>query len=927
MRTHVLSRPAPAAVPPTPIRRRPRRVRRRGASSSLLSLAAAVLGAAALLGAAPLAAQVTGTVTGRVIAAESGEPIADATVSVAGTPFGALTRNDGTYRIVLRPGRYELRARLIGFSAAHDTVVVAAGQTATRDFRLARAATNLDAVAVVGTRAQERTVTSSPVPVDVLTAEDIKATGRTETAQIIQALAPSFNFPRPSIADGTDHVRPATLRGLGPDQVLVLVNGKRRHTSALVNVNGTIGRGSAGVDLNAIPASMIERIEVLRDGAAAQYGSDAIAGVINIVLKSTTPGQLTSEIGRTSEGDGDVTQVGLNYPLTFGQGSFFTIGGEYRDRGFTNRARVDPRPQYFAGDPRNGDPKRVTLRLGDAATDDGIGMFNGAYGLANGIQLYTFGELGKRDGKAAANWRLPNGNNTVRAIHPDGFLPFINTDIWDASGAVGAKGTARGWRWDLSTEYGRNSLDYTVTNSNNATMGTASPTSFDAGGLAFGQWTSNLDFFREFQAGTRPVRVAVGGEYRDDQYKITAGDSASWKNGGQLVLDGPNAGAKPSPGAQGFPGFRPTDEQDVSRNNYAVYLDVESNVLNNLLLGVAGRYEDYSDFGSTTNGKVTARYELLPQVAIRGAASTGFRAPSLGQSYFSSTATNLIAGQFLDILTLPPTSAGARALGAVPLRPEKSQNYSAGLALAPLHSLTATVDFYQIDVKDRIIFSENFTGTAVQTALANIGITGVNGARFFTNAIDTRTRGMEVVANYGFDFARRGLMRLTGGYSRTYTRVRHADSPPPVLAGLDEVLFGRAERGRITVGQPANNFMAMASYDLRRLGLTARTQRYGEVTNIQPRVSGRQPPDQTFGAKWITDLSLSYRVVQQLSITLGSDNVFNVYPDKQSDSGELPSYAGNANFGMNPYNGISPFGFNGRFVYARATLGLGALAR
>jgi iron complex outermembrane receptor protein len=884
------------------------------------------LGVATLVVASRLPAQESaGTVSGKVTAADAGTPLAGVTVFVTGAQTGALTRSDGTYRITLRPGKYELRVRYIGWTGIHDSVTVAAGQTTSKDFALDRSPTTLEALAIIGTRGQARTVTESPVPIDVLTSADIVSSGRTETNQIIQMLAPSFNFPRPSINDGTDHVRPATLRGLGPDQVLVLVNGKRRHNSALVNINGSVGRGSTGVDMNAIPASMIERVEVLRDGAAAQYGSDAIAGVINIVLKGSESGEASGTIGQTAESDGQVTHFAVDAGSVFGQSNYFHVGLEYRDRGFTNRAGPDPRQQYFNGDPRNATPAGVTLRLGDAATEDVLGLLNGSYTTKNGIELYAFGGASHRDGEAAANWRLPNGNNTVRAIWPNGFLPLINTDIWDASGAVGAKGTAAGWRWDLSTVFGSNTLDYEVTHSNNASMGTASPTAFDAGGLGFSQSTTNLDLFRDLTVGGRSLRTAAGAEFRLDRFKITAGDSASWKNGGQPILDGPNANSatqRPAPGAQGFPGFRPTDEQNETRNNYALYVDLESDLTRQFLLGLAGRYEDYSDFGSTTTGKLTARYAIVPQLALRGAVNTGFRAPSLGQSFFSSTATNLVAGQFLEILTLPVNTAGAKALGAKPLKPEKSTNLSGGVTFEPSSRFSVSVDYYDIKIKDRIVFSENFIGTAIQARLAAIGLQNVTGARYFTNAINTRTKGVDVVANYGLDFRQNGILRLTGGYNHTKTDVTDRIPTPPELAGFDEQLFGRAERGRIENAQPHDNLVLSANYNRGPLGAVLRTQHFGEVSNKQIRVATNQPSDQTFSSKWVTDVSASYRLLRRVTVGLGADNVFDVYPDVQSDQYNLATgFAGNANFGMNPYTGISPFGFNGRFVWGRLSYG------
>jgi len=887
------------------------------------------LGFAGLMGAAPtptLAQEPQGVVTGKVTGAEAGTPLAGATVFVTGAQAGAYTRSDGTYRISLRPGTYELRVRYIGWTGTHDTVVVSAGQTTSKDFTLTRSPTTLEALAVVGTRGEARTVTSSPVPIDVLTAQDIVSTGRTETNQVLQMLAPSFNFPRPSIADGSDHVRPATLRGLGPDQVLVLINGKRRHNSALVNVNGTVGRGSTGVDLNAIPASMIARVEVLRDGAAAQYGSDAIAGVINVVLKGTETGEAAATFGHTSENDGEVVHLAGDAGSVFGQSNYFHVGAEYRDRGFTNRAAIDPRTQYFAGDPRNNDPKRVTLRLGDAATKDALGMLNTSYTTKGGTELYAFGGASYRDGESAANWRLPNGNNTVRSIWPDGFLPLIETDIWDASGTVGAKGKLSNWQWDLSTQYGGNSLHYDVSNSNNASMGTASPRSFDAGGLAFAQWTTNLDFFRELSLGEgRPLRTAIGTEFRLDRFEITAGDSASWKDGRQPILDGPNAGSatvRPAPGAQGFPGFRPADEQNVDRNNYALYVDLESDISPKLILGAAGRFEDYSDFGSTATAKVTARYAIRPELAVRGAFNTGFRAPSLGQSFFSSTATNLVAGQFLEIRTFPVGTPGAQALGATDLKPEKSWNASGGVTFDPSSRFSMSVDYYDIRIHDRIVFSENFIGPAIQARLAAIGLTGITGARYFTNAIDTHTYGLDAVLNYGIYLAQNGVLRFTGGYNHTQTEVTHVIPTPPELTGFDEQLFGRAERGRIEEAQPRDNILASANYTRQSLGLVLRAQRFGEVTNRQAKLATNQPPDQTFSAKVVTDASVSYRFFGRVTLSAGADNVFDVYPDEQSDPGNVATgYAGNANFGMNPYNGISPFGFNGRFIWGRVSYG------
>jgi iron complex outermembrane recepter protein len=901
-----------------------------------------LVGTALLLASTVLPGQgTTGTVTGRVTLRGTGEGIPGVTVSATGTQQGALTRGDGTYRLTARPGRYELRARLIGFTVARESVTVAAGTTTTRDFTLERSATQLEAVAVTGTRAQERTVVSSPVPVDVLNALELRSTGRVETAQVIQMLAPSFNFPRPAVADGTDHVRPATLRGLAPDQTLVLINGKRRYPSALVNNNGTVGRGASAVDLNAIPASMIERIEVLRDGAAAQYGSDAIAGVINIILKgagagdaSVQVGQFNTELeGRGTIRDGTNTTLALSKGFASGTQRYLHVGGEYRNRGMTNRSFEDPRQQFFANDSREPSANRLNHWSGDAGTADVIGMFNAGYGLENGVQAYGFGAFGRRDGRSTGFFRRPLDDRTIRSIWPNGFLPNIVSDITDASLAGGVKGEAKGWRWDASQTWGTNAFGITVDNSNNASLGAQSPTSFDAGTLGFSQAITNLDLFREFRPGGKPLRLAAGAEFRWENYTIEAGEPDSYRFGSACLLDAqgrPRVDSQgrcsplPAAGAQVFPGFTPGDATDESRTAGAAYIDIESDLSDKFLLSFAGRYENFSDFGSTTNGKLAARFSPVKQFALRGALATGFRAPSLQQQFFTSTATIFVLGVPTEIRTFPVDSRPAQLLGATPLKPEKSLNSSIGFTFDPGSNFTLTVDAYRIVIDDRIVLSSNFTGTAIQNWFVQNGLQGVAGGRYFTNAINTRTNGVDVVANYGKDFGKAGLMRLTAGYNANRNKVTDVvASTPPQLGNLSEVLFGREERGRIEIGQPRTNFLFTAMHDVQRWSLTARTQRFGAVTGVQalqtiPRTDPRYLLDQEYDPRWITDLSVSYKLRGNASIAVGADNVFDVYPEENYNRGNVATgFSGNSNFGIFRYPGISPFGFNGRFLYTR----------
>ena len=907
---------------------------------------AAVLAIAPL----PLIAQATGTLTGRVRSADA--PLGDATVFAGGraTP----TRGDGSYRLTLNPGRYQVRVRALGFTTVTDSVVITAGGTTTADFTLTRAVATLEAVSTLGTRGEARTVIDAPAPIDVLSSAEIKATGRTETAQMIQAVAPSFNFPRTSIGDGTDAVRPATLRGLAPDQTLVLVNGKRRHNSALVNVNGFVGRGSAPVDLNAIPSSMIDHIEILRDGAAAQYGSDAIAGVMNIVLKQATAGEARVTLGedfttynraddvpvtpfpvqageRTAR-DGKVFQAALDHGWSFSDNGFVHLSGEIRDRGFTNRTLEDPRQQYFAGDPREANPFNggINHRQGDAAWHDVAGFWNGGRSFG-AVDFYTFGGASVRRSEAPGFWRRPSDDRTLRNIYPNGFLPVIHGDISDASGTVGIKGTASGWSWDLGTVYGGNTFGFRIKNTANVSLGPTSPTEFDAGKLKFKQSTTTLDLNRDFKDVLPfPVNVAAGAEFRADNYSIVAGEFDSWRNGGFKVLDAAgNPTTRPAaPGSQVFPGFKSDsgakkgDQGSHSRNNTGVYLDLSSDLTSRLLVDVAGRYENYSDFGSTTTGKLSSRLQIVKGLALRGSASTGFRAPSLMQEFFSSTATNFVAGVPLDIKPFPASSAEAIALGSSPLKAEKSHNYGIGFALEPMPSLSLTTDYYYIGIDDRIVLSNNFTGPQADAALAAINVTGVQGGRYFTNAIDTKTHGFDIIANYGLSLANSSVLRLTGAYNHNRTRVTRVSQLPANLSGLQGQLFDRVERGRIEQGNPENNLILSANYDIRGIGLLARTQRFGQVTSFGTAPTNATGPlDQIYSPKWITDLALSFGA-RGATITVGADNIFDVYPDRNINYGNpTTGNGGTANFGIFPYAGISPFGFNGRFIYTKLAVG------
>lgn len=864
-------------------------------------------------------AQGSGTVIGKITDVASGEPVIAARVQVVGSLLGTTTRADGTYRLTLPAGSHDLRVSAIGYSITRASVTVGAGGAATQDFALEGAAVVLEEVAVIGTRAPERTAVDAPVPVDVLSEAEIRATGRTETAQILQVLAPSLNFPRTSIADGTDHTRPATLRGLAPDQVLVLVNGKRRHTSALINVNGTVGRGSGMVDLNAIPASAIERIEILRDGAAAQYGSDAIAGVINIVLKSNAANTISSSAGAATEGDGETVQAALNYAVPTRAAGFFQISTEFRSRNSTNRSGLDARQQYFAGDPRNAQGPVATSWQGDGDMLDGTLFYNTAWSSGRSTELYAFGGVGVRRGQAWGFFRRPNDDRTVRALHPDGFLPMIQSNIVDVASVVGVRSSWRGWSWDLSGNYGRNSFKFRVENSNNVTLGASSPTEFDAGKLGFDQQSLNFDAAKGFDIGAAtPLNVAFGAEFRRDHYSITPGEPDSYRNGGVAILDGPNAGNQGAVGAQVFPGFRDTDATSEDRTNLAGYVDLETSPVEGWLVGVALRGERYSDFGSELTGKLATRVELTPGLALRGAVSNGFRAPSLGQSWFSSTATNFIGGVPFENRTFPVSSPVADSLGAEDLKAETSVNLSAGVAIQPARGLSFTADYYRITIDDRIILSGNFTQQAVRDYLAARGFTGVSGARFFTNAVDSRTQGVDLVLGYSVSLGTAAVLRLASGFNATDTKVTRVSPTPGILEQFQQTLFDSVELVRVEEGQPRNNFNLSADFEVKRWTFGARAQRFGEFTVRDP--TADRTLDQTFDAKWVADIQAGYRFRFGLALAAGVDNLFDAFPDPWSTPGSpSPTVGGNSFFGINRYSLQSPFGFNGRYAYGRVT--------
>ena len=915
---------------------------------------------------------------------------------------------------------------LAGLSAIAFAAPVAAQQTAAPGAAVAAEAQPDPAstIIVTGTRRTDRTVADSPVPIDVISSEAITNTGATETNKILNQLVPSFNFPQPAIADGSDALRPATLRGLSPDQTLVLINGKRRHVSALLNVNGTVGRGSAAVDLNHVPGLAISRIEVLRDGASSQYGSDAIAGVINIQLKkaneggraSVTFGKYVSTLndvpdltglqlnaagqpqldptdsryllantdGERRVRDGEQLTIGANIGLPLGERGYVNLTGEFRERLATNRQAFDLRPNYIRPSATTFDPREATFdrenfRFGDPETKDFNVFVNSGFELDGGWELYGFGSYGHRNSESAANFRqqsnganrdfstispdtlLTNGNFV--GLTPDGFLPLINTKLRDYAGTFGARGTVAGWTTDLSIGRGRNKFDYEINDSLNTSFGPASQRSFDAGGLRYGQTIANLDFTHQYAVGfSKPLSVAVGVEFRREDFQIRPGDLQSFAigpffrpavtttaanctaqqgrfNAATSLCSFPGRAA--AAGAQGFPGIPASSKTDENRHSYAGYVEFDADPVEGVTLTLAGRYERFSDFGSTLNGKLAARWEPITGYALRGSISNGFRAPSLQQQFFTTTSTNFINGVPVDIATLAVSSPAAQALGARELKPEKSLNMSFGATANPFRGLTITADAYSIRIKDRIVLTETLgnggtgnTGAVqaqVTALLASLGFPQVAAARFFINGLDTTTRGVDVVGSYRWRAGNFGNWTLTAAYNYNKTKIDKrlaALGPLSTVAGL--VLFGRVEGVRFTDGQPRDKVVLSADGDIGEFGVTARTTRYGKVVSpgavnslTDPTsLTARGPDDILLGRKWITDLELRFKPASVVELAIGANNAFDVYPDRSPFGLRAAAVGGVSppNQQYIPYSIFSPFGFNGRFLYGRVSV-------
>ncbi|MDX1908338.1 MAG: TonB-dependent receptor [Bacteroidia bacterium] len=825
--------------------------------------------------------QVSGTVSD-----DAGSVLAGVTVVEAGTRNGTLTDVNGFFSLrVASPGA----SLVVTFSGYQAQTIALDGKTQVTVVMTPSEFT-IGEVRLVGTRSSKRTATNTAVPIDVIDFQQITANnGQVELNQALQVLAPSFNAVKQSGSDGADHIDPATLRGLGPDQTLVLINGKRRHQSSLINVFGTRGRGNTGTDLNAIPVTAIKRIEVLRDGASAQYGSDAIAGVINVVLKDNSEGlsgsvsygaynaqapgdfpQGTANADPENTFDGQSVKVGLNYGAKIGEAGFVNLTGEFLSKEKILRPGADFRKGF-----------------GEAGIK-GFNLFvNAAVPLGPKSELYVFGGRNFRDTDAFAFTRNSPSERIVEAIYPGGFTPRITSIIGDQSVAAGVRTTTdKGWDIDFSHTTGANNFHYFIKGTVNASLEEASPTEFDAGGHKLIINTTNLDFSKYYDEVLSGLNLAFGSEFRSENFQIFAGEPGSWgtfdttglliTRPEQVTPVDPITGELRPGGSQGFPGYSPDNAVDRFRSSIAAYADAELELTEAFLLSLALRYENYSDFGSTFNYKAAARYTIGKAVTLRASASSGFRAPSLAQIYYNLKFTNFVGGQPQETLLSPNNSSVTREFGIQQLKQETSTNYSLGFTLR-VGDLTATVDGYQVEVQDRIVLTGYFDASA-------LGL-NVVAAQFFVNGIDTRTRGLDVVLTWSKVFgANRIAASLVGNFNQM--EVLSINN-----GNLDQAtFFGPRDEYFLLASAPPSKIGLNVNAGLGKFHANLTLTRFGRVELLDYQVfefedqlseEAINTARDVYDPRIVADLALSLDLTTQVKLTVGGNNLLNAYPTQQ----------------------------------------------
>ena len=907
-----------------------------------------------LLLAVPVQAQQSASLTGEVTDT-NGEPLPGANVVLMDSDFGTAAGADGSYAITgIDPGTYTVRVTFVGYQTIEDEVTFDGGEEVSRSFTMERAPLRGEGITItVGSRARNVAAEDLAVPVDVYSTEEIQVSGAFETGRILQQNAPSVNFPQNTLSDGMDALRSFTLRGLSPDQTLTLINGKRRHKTALVNRLGSgVSGGSSPVDLNAIPANAISRMEVLRDGASSQYGSDAIAGVVNIQLKEepldpTVETRIGGYVTDPYPNDGTTYSVRPSFGVPLGDdGGYLNFFGEYRLRTPTNRAgpanfNLGPRGQGGdeIADPdgdglfdivdKNNSVEQPAFNWGDGRSENYLMWVNGAYPVANvdaeqPTEVYAFGGYSYRKGKGQGFYREGTDSGNWPQVYPEGFLPNFENPINDYSVSVGLRGIVNGWNYDVNAQTGFNDFQYNITNTLNATYGPTrdgNQTEFYAGSVKLRQSHLQADVDRGYDVGfASPLNVAVGAVLRADTYILESGEPASYNRGPWEISQN---GGVPAQGAQVFPGFRPEQEVDETRTNVGTYVDVETDLVESLRVNLAGRFENYSDFGSTINGKVALRFEPIDEIAFRGTAQTGFRAPNQAQKFFSKVSTTFINDEPVQTGIFQVNSAVGNELGIPDLDEETSVNVSGGVILKPFPRFQITADYFNIQIDDRITLSGDLGepgSPGAETIRPILQGTGAATASFFTNSIDTETQGIDVTSKFAALLADGVQLQMRGSFNWTDTEITGGPRNPTRLEeDFGTVILPPDDRRAIEEGAlPTTTTKLSASLTVGDLDINLRGARYGDILAADDDAFD----EYTLGSEYTFGGEIGYNFFNdQAKIAVGARNLFDNYPDldpqQRFPDGSLDTFDI-----VLPYYRAHPMGFNGRFVYSRLTITL-----
>ena len=837
------------------------------------------------------------TLSGRVTDALTGQALSGANVTIEGSDLGAATDMNGYYRVDLSSGSYTVKASYIGFESKTSNVTVKL-QDVDVNFALTSSSVDVASVSVVGSRFKPRTQMTSAVPIDNLSVRELKSTGHLSVESMMTYKLPSYNSQQQTISDATAHFDPADLRGLGPSRTLVLVNGKRKNASALVYINDTPGKGEVGVDMKSIPVAAIERVEVLRDGASAQYGSDAIAGVINIILKDDVDYTTVNfRSGITTEGDGLNQGFDASTGIRVGSNGYLNLSASFHNQEETNRAGEPGSDLLFI------DLSELTDDTGFITDNPDLGMrigipnmttndvsFNFGYNLNNRNKFYSFGSLTTRKSLSYALYRapywIPDENNIFHDEGEtyEGFQPTFESDVIDNNFTAGVTGDKSGWNYDLSASFGSNAVDYKVDNSQNLDMGAESPTTFNPGGYEFSHSVTNFDLSKSLGM----ITLGLGSEFRFENFVALAGEEASYFGGG----------------AQSFPGIQPQNAVDVNRQNFGFYMDLGADVTEDLYAGVAARSEEYSDFGSSFTWKAAARFKTMDDLlSLRASMSTGFRAPSLHQIYMSNIQTLISGGTVSNQGTFNNHSPVIRSLGVDKLKEENATNTTFGVALKPMDGLDLSLDVYDVTVDDRIVYSSAITSddttSAVGAILNDYNVTSI---KFFTNAVSSTTSGIDFVASYSGLELGPGSLDLSIGFNTNTTKLDDKITTPDPISSSGADIFDRKEQSRLVSARPKNKIILSLNYSMGALNVGLNNTQFGEVTwrHVDNGVNGApvgpggstlpendEDYDQTFSAKLVTDLNLNYQLNNNLSLNLAVNNLLNTYPDVIDTKGDM----------------------------------------